>query len=260
VDKVKHAVKGLLRNPWGPKNLLSLLPDVLLYTAFATACAMEIPAWRERLTHRRLAIPPSMQGFRIAALTAVLLEGAQFVFRGHSPSLQDIAAGIVGAAAGAVLAQQWGCSPARKLGDLVRRRPRAALAFGLLYPLLLALVPFRFLPLSEAMEQVSPGSFVPFRSLFVNINPGTFFNVFSAAAAFLPLGYAFAALGRAPARLAAVCAAWGIACELAQIPVPGRSLDTAIGLYAGLMGLFAAWLMRLGTAYARQLPQRPARR
>jgi len=60
-----------------------------------------------------------------------------------------------------------------------------------------------------------------------------------------------AALGRAPARLAILCAAWGIACELAQIPVPGRSLDTAIGLYAGLMGLFAAWLMRQAEIMAR---------
>lgn len=263
IGQLKRTVKGFLGEPWGPKNLASLLPDLLLYAALATVSAMEIPPWIERLTGRRSGTSPAFQAFRLTVLAAILLEGGQFIFRGHSPSIQDIAAAVVGAAWGSMLAHRWGCYPARKLGDLVRRRPQEAVAFGLLYPLLLALVPFQFVPLSEASDAVSPASFVPFRALFVNINAFTFFNVFSAAAAFLPLGYALANLGRTPARLAIACGCWGIACEVAQIPVPGRSLDTAVGIYAALMGLFAAWLLRRADRLARTPlphPRRDSRR
>jgi glycopeptide antibiotics resistance protein len=249
VSTLKASVKALLRDPWGPKAWPLLMGDALLYAALAVSAAMELPTAIARRKNRPQpdALSSALIGFLFAAGLAIALECVQVMFRDHRPSVQDAFAGVTGAALGTAIAYRWPPRPATALGDLARRRRGACLAFALLLPALSVLSPFEFEPWGDALAGVGPQSFVPFAPLFVNVNIWTFFNVFEAAAIFLPLGYILAAWRLPPLRSAILCFVYAELLEFAQIAVVGRTYDVTVGLYAASMGLLGAWIIERGS-------------
>ena len=194
------------------------------------------------------------------ALLALTLEAAQIFIQSHSPGIQDAVMGVLCGGLGAALAAAragGAMRPATELGQLTRQAPRLVFAFALLGPALRALQPFEFLDLSTALQQVNAGSFVPFRSLFRNLNSDTLVNVFEASAVYLPLGYALFLVGTSP---------WGCfwmsllvaeMLEVLQIPVVGRVFDVTEGIFAGFMGLVGAWAVtRLRELRNAETPRR----
>jgi len=167
VGAFKQQAKGFLADPWGGKPWELLLFDAVLYAGLGVA-------W-----FRELRFPAG------AFLLAGALEFGQFFLRGHAPALQDVAAAWAGLAAGAAVVRRTGPGPAREAGELVRRFPGLCLAFALALPALRALEPFRFGP--WAMPDA--WRFVPFASVFANVNAFTVANFFTVIAAYVPLGY-----------------------------------------------------------------------
>lgn len=250
IGLLRANARAFLDNPWGPKPLGALLTDGLLFGALAYLCAKEVPPFLGRklsffsTTENSPALSAAF-GFVSMAGLAFALEAAQMVIIGHSPGVQDAVAGalfaLLGAAALAVT-ERGGVRPARALGELTRGATVLVLGFAILAPTFRALQPFRFMPIGEALGEITVWQFVPFAALFANINLSTFRNVFEAAAIYLPLGYALFALGRAPRVGFFACLILAEVLEVLQIPVAGRVFDITEGLYAGLMGVAGAWL------------------
>lgn len=249
VSALKRSVRAFLDDPWGPKPWPRLLTDALSYAALGLLVAREVPTalWRRA---------PSAGGavaFAILAVTglAAAFECAQFLIQGHSPGVQDAVAGLVGGTIGAMFAPAVGARPGTSLGSLTRRAPVLVLGFALLAPAVRALQPFEFQAFADGAAGIDGRAFVPFAMLFSKLSAGAFLNVFEAAAFYLPLGYALAALGRSPRAGFVLCLVYGLALEVAQIPVAGRTFDVTEGLYAGAMALVGAWLLHSADALSR---------
>jgi glycopeptide antibiotics resistance protein len=264
VGALRASVRGFLDAPLGPKPLGALLTDGLLFGALAFLATHELPAALRRLRGLSLfsgGLPraPVAAGlaFMASATLALGLECAQLFIIGHSPSLGDVGVAMVGAALGAGLAavlSRGQPRPAARLGALTRRSPRVVLAFAVLAPVTRALAPFQLRPFAEGLAAASLGNLLPFWSLFSKLDVSTFRNVFEAAAIYLPLGYALAALQRPPWFAAAVAVGLAWTLELLQLGVVGRVSDITEGLYAALMALVGAWA--LGALGARPGPER----
>jgi len=123
------------------------------------------------------------------------------------------------------------------------RAPALALGFAVLAPALRALAPFDLVAPGEKLADFDLWQLVPFWALFRNINPGTFRNVFEAAAHYVPMGYVLAALGRRPMTGFAWALVLAVALEVLQIGIAGRTFDITEGLYAGAGALIGAWVL-----------------
>jgi VanZ family protein len=263
VGALRASVRGFLDAPLGKKPPGALLTDGLLFGALALLATHELPASLRRLRASLFSagLPrapvAALLAFAACALLALSLEFAQLFIIGHSPSLGDVGVAMVGAALGAGLAAALSGGqprPAARLGALTRRSPVLVLAFAVLAPVTRALSPFELRPLSEGLAAASLGNLLPFWSLFSKLDVSTFRNVFEAAAIYLPLGYALAALRRPPWFAAAVAVGLAWTLELLQLGVVGRVSDVTEGLYAALMALVGAWA--LGELGARPGPAR----
>lgn len=254
VGLLRHNVRLFLDEPWGVKPFGALLTDGLLFVALSLLVGRELPAylgkrsWFPFFNGSIGATVAALFGIATASGLAILLELGQLVIVGHSPGVQDMVVGIIGATlGGGILVAVTGggaVHPAKELGALTRKAPWAVLTFALLAPTFRALQPFRFYgEMSEAFVDITAWNFVPFWQLFRNINLSTFRNVFEASAIYLPLGYALFALGRAPRVGFIACLVLAEILEVLQIPVVDRTFDITEGLYAGLMGLLGAHAM-----------------
>lgn len=258
VGLLRHNVRLFLDEPWGVKPIGALLTDGLLFVALAFLIGRELPAYLGKRRWFPLFDGPirapaaALFGTAVASVWAVVLELGQLVIVGHSPGVQDMVVGMVGAAAGGamivVVADGGAATPATALGETTRRAPWAVVGFAVLAPAFRALQPFHFYAdISEAFVDITAWNFVPFWQLFRNINLSTFRNVFEASAIYLPLGYALFALGRPPKVGFTACLVLAEILEVLQIPVVNRTFDITEGLYAGLMGLLGAHaLIQLG--------------
>ncbi len=271
VGALRQSMRQFLDDPWGPKPIGALWADGLLYMAVGFLAARELPAYLAGKSwfpgFKRRPIPPAgaaLFATLFVSLLALALETAQIFIPGHSPGVQDAVTGIVcgGLGAGLAAARAGGAMrPATELGQLTRRAPRLVFAFALLGPALRALQPFEFEDLSQALQHVNAGSFVPFRSLFRNLNFWTLFNVFEASAVYLPLGYALFVVGTSPWSCFWMSLLVAEMLEVLQIPVVGRVFDVTEGIYAGFMGLVGAWsvtrLRELANAKAQGHKENP---
>jgi VanZ family protein len=251
VGLLRANVRLFLDNPWGTKTIGALVTDGLLFAALACLTAFELPGYLGRKRWFPLfkgeVSSPIASAFAIAcvAMLAVILEMGQIVIVGHSPGVQDMAVGILGAflggAAAAIVAKGGAIQPARDLGELTRRAPVLVVGFAIAAPFCRALQPFVLHEnVADGFADITAWNFVPFWQLFRNINLSTFRNVFEASAIYLPLGYAIHALGRPPRVGFLICLGWAEALEIFQIPVVDRTYDVTEGIYAGLMGLLGA--------------------
>lgn len=246
-------VKAFVANPWGVKPIGALVTDGLLFAALGFLATKELPGWIGSKSwsplFRRSTVSPvgaAAVAIALVTITALSFEVAQLVIIGHSPGLQDAVVGMVFGALGATLAvllSKDGLVPAKALGELTRHAPAVVIGFAVLAPASRALSPFVFTDVATELAGITIWQWVPFWALFENVNLSTFRNVFEAAAFYLPLGYAIAALGRTPRFGFLVCLALGGLLEVLQIPVAGRVFDVTEGLYAGLMGLVGAWIL-----------------
>jgi hypothetical protein len=125
------------------------------------------------------------------------------------------------------------------------------LGFALLAPAVRALQPFVFEAFADGAARIDDRAFIPFATLFAKRSTRGFLNVFEVAAFYLPLGYVLAVRGRSLARGFLLCLLYGLALEVAQIPVIGRTFDVTEGLYAGVMALVGAWLLRSADSLSR---------
>lgn len=266
IGLLRASVRAFLDDPWGPKPVGALVTDALLFGALAFVAVHELPGWLRRQRWWPLPSAQPLSAPLAAALVvavcgswALLLEAAQLLIRGHSPGVQDAVFGFLGAAVGAAIAAVLAKGPPRpaaRLGALTRRSPWVVVGFAVLAPFCRALQPFQFGSIGEGLAEISGWNLVPFWALFRNLNLSTFRNVFEAAAIYLPLGYALAALGRPPKIGFLACLGLALVLEVLQIPVLGRVFDITEGLYAGLMGLAGAWA--LGSLEAYRDPKRRA--
>ena len=185
--------------------------------------------------------------FSVASTSALVLalEFGQLFIRGRSPGLRDALVSVTCVVFASGLAAWWprgGVRGARSLGELTRSTPWFVLAFAVLAPTLRALQPFELGDVHAELEALTIWRFVPFATLFKNLNPWTFWNVFEASVVYLPLGYALFASGRSPGFGFMVCAGLAVLLEVLQIPIVGRTFDITEGIYAGLMALAGVWL------------------
>ncbi len=252
IGSLRAHVRALLNNPWGPKPLGGLFTDGLLFGALAFLAALEIPpllAAKSGCPKALKSVGPTSSALVWALMGALALgiECAQLILIGHSPGLQDVLVACIASLGGVTWAtaiKDARLKPAAQLGELTRLQPHVVLSFAVLAPALRALQPFEFEPLETALASVSATSFVPFWSLFQNLNLSTFRNVFEAAAFYLPLGYAVYVLRSSPKLGFGACLTLALVLELMQIPVAGRVFDITEGIYAGAMGLVGAHLYR----------------
>ena len=234
VGAFKGQVKLFFASPWGRKSLLQLLFSVVLYAGFTVVLAREIPAIRNRHV-------PHTVGVAYALVIACMLEFLQFFFLGHHPAVQDIAAGWAGTAVGAAVALKVGLQHARRPGELSRTAPRWAFAFALLLPGLRALDPFAF---TSEPAAVTAWNFVPFASLFGQVNAFTIANFFTVVAVYVPLAHVLWARGRPVWAMALATMACAATLEAAQLFVPGRTFDMTEALVAGASALVVAGFWR----------------
>jgi VanZ family protein len=251
VGLLRANARLFLDNPWGTKPFGALITDGLLFAALACLAAFELPGFLGKKRWLPLfkgeIASPIAGAFAIAVVSAlaVVLEMGQLIIVGHSPGVQDMVVGILGAFAGgaaAVMVVKGGAiRPARDLGELTKSAPILVVGFAIAAPLCRALQPFIiYEDVSEGLVDVTAWNFVPFWQLFRNINLSTFRNVFEASAIYLPLGYAVHALGKPPRVGFLICLGWAEALEVFQIPIVDRTYDITEGIYAGLMGLLGA--------------------
>lgn len=252
VSDLRANVRGLLDHPWGPKPPMALLGDALAFGAVAFLGTGELLPW---LASRRRrggegASASRAAGVMVAVLVTVALalglEVVQLFIVGHSPGVQDAAAGAAGALAGALIAAasaRGPLRPARALGEFCARAPVLAVGFAALVPALRALSPFELVSPGEKLADFDPWQLVPFWAFFRNINPSTLDNVFEAAAHYVPIGYVLAALGRRAATGFACAMVLAVALEVLQIGIAGRTFDITEGLYAGAGAIVGAWAL-----------------
>lgn len=250
VGHLRASLRQLLDHPWGPKPPGALVGDALVFGGVAFLAVRQVQLFFARrrgsgrdggTTSRTLAAAVAV--ISTAAL-AIALELAQLVIVGHSPGVQDAAAGIAGALVGAsiaALSERGPLGPARRLGEFCARAPGLATGFAILVPAVRALSPFQLVAPAEALASFSLWQLVPFWAFFRNINLGTVANVFEAALHYLPLGYVLVALGRRPVVAFACAFALAEVLEVLQIAVAGRTFDITEGLYAGAGALVGAW-------------------
>jgi glycopeptide antibiotics resistance protein len=270
VSDLRANVRQLLDHPWGPKPLPELITDLLLFTAFATVTACELPFAIAR--QRR---PPfssgRVTGLQAAAFAtlfvaafALLLEIAQLFIIDHVAGLEDVAVAAVAAVVGSVLALvvfRMEVRPAMNLGAMTMRAPTLVFGFAVLAPAVRALEPFRLAPIEDKISAIGLGNFVPFWPLFRNVNLSTFRNVFEAAMFYVPLGYALTARHRSPAACFAIAFVLADVLEVLQIPIEGRTFDITEGIYAGTAALAGAFaLQRLRVRAAASAPIEPGRK
>lgn len=128
----------------------------------------------------------------------------------------------------------------------------------MLVPAVCALSPFVFIAPAEKPTGFSTWQFVPFWTLFRDMNSGAFGSVFEAALHYVPMGYVLVALGRHPAVAFGCAFAFAEVLEILQIGIAGRSFDITEGVYAGVGALTGAWaLERLRERGEPASPARP---
>lgn len=260
VSDLRANVSRLVHHPWGVKPVGALFGDALLYAALGYLVVQELP---DLLASRRLfpfrsgrlaRVPVALFALALVSALAMALELAQVFIVGHSPGLEDVAAGAVGGAIGIALA--FGAArgtpePASYLGVTSRRQPAIALGFAILAPAIRALEPFELAPLDEKLAAITLSGFIPFWTLFQTLNISTFRNVFEAAMFYVPIGYVLAALDRRPWVAAAGSILLAEVLEILQIPVAGRTFDVTEGAYAAagaIVGVHALARLRARVA------------
>ena len=215
--RLRPLSRNSLLDPWGPRAPKLLLFDVLLYAGLAVVWRRETRTWWPLW------------------IAAAALELAQFVFFGHTPHLQDLAAAWAGLAAGALVARRVGPGPAREAGELSRRRPALGYGFALGLVLLYALEPFRL----AAWRAPDPRGFVPLAMALAPVTRESVASLFAALGVHVPLAHVLLVRGaRAPAA-AATCAGVALLLEVAQLGIEGRVFD----LTDVLLAAAAAWIV-----------------
>ena len=250
VGMLRAKVRLLIDHPLGTKKLGALPTDALMFGALAFAFAQEVPSLLARRGWLKQSPVPSSLAAMIAgpliAAWAVLLECGQLPLVHHNPGVREAIANVTGALAGALLAaavhRGGALKPAAELGVWTRKWPWLVLGFAILLPGLRALAPFELIDVDEALDKLEPRRFLPFWMLFANLTMSTFTNVFVAAAMYLPLGYALAALKKRPV----IAFAWALllaeVLEVLQIPIANRTFDVTEGLLAASGALIGSWL------------------
>lgn len=249
IGVLRQNVRAFINNPWGPKPLKGLLPDILLFASFSFLAIQELPAYLASKNIPLFSGKSKLPG--IIFITAFFLPGliiclefAQIIIIGHSPGVQDAVIGIFAVIVGGALSAyliRFGLTPSTKLGETTNKFPWLVIAFVLLAPTFRALYPYELIPISEAISVISIWNLVPFSNFFQNINISTFYNVFEASAIYLPLGYSLHALGKSPRFGLISCFTFAMLLEILQIPILDRSFDITEGVFAGFMGLVGAY-------------------
>jgi glycopeptide antibiotics resistance protein len=263
VGMTRAKVRLLIDHPLGTKPIGSLLFDAVLFAGLAFAATLELPAYAAKrgwlpFDHRSVpAAPAAAFAAALVGAWAIALEAAQLPLIHHNPGLREALVNVAGAGGGALAALlAVGAKPIRaehELGRWTRRWAPLVLAFAVVLPAVRALAPFQLREAQEVLAELEWRRFLPFWSLFVHLTMSTFTNVFEAAATYLPLGYALAALGRRGATVFLVALLLAEPLELAQLAIEGRTFDVTEGLLAATGALAGAWLFRRLLALAEEI-------